>query len=91
MGLTNVNYINFSQLHAVTTKCDVLTEEFRSLFEAKTLGCLNGPVTLSTDDATRQVKCPPRRVPMAMQTKLRYELDGIVDLKVTIPVTEPTE
>ena len=37
------------------------------------------------------MKCPPRRVPIAMQTKLRYELDGLVDLKVIIPVTEPTE
>ena len=26
-----------------------------------------------------------------MQTKLRYELDGLVDLKVITPVTEPTE
>ena len=31
------------------------------------------------------------RVPIAMQTKLRYELDGLIDLKVIIPVTEPTE
>ena len=37
------------------------------------------------------MKCPPRRVPIAMQTKLRYELDGLVDLKVITPVTEPTE
>ena len=91
MGLITVNYSNFRQLHAVTTKCDALTEEFKSVFDAKTLGCLNGHVTLRTDDATRPVKCPPRRVPIAMQTKLRYELDGLVDLKVITPVTEPTE
>ena len=91
LGLITVNYINFRQLHAVTTKCDALTEEFKSVFGAKTLGCVNGPVTLRTDDATRPVKCPPRRVPIAMQTILRYELDGLVDLKVIIPVTEPTE
>ena len=91
IGLIAVNYSNFMQLHAVTTKCDALTEEFKSVFDAKTLGCLNGPVTLRTDDATRPVKCPPRRVPIAMQTKLRYELDGLVDLKVIILVTEPTE
>ncbi len=52
---------------------------------------MNGPVTLRTDDATRPVKCPPRRVPIAMQTKFRYEFDGFIDLKVIIPVTEPTE
>ena len=91
MGLITVNYSNFRQLHAVTTKCDALTEEFKSVFDAKTLGCLNGPVTLRTDDATRPVKCPPRRVAIAMQTKLRYELDGLVDLNVITPVTETTE
>ena len=90
MGLITVNYSNFRQLHAVTTKCDTLTEEFQSVFDTNTLGCMNGPVTLRTDDATRPVKCPPRRVPIAMQTKLRYELEGLVDLKVIIPVAEPT-
>ena len=89
-GIT-VNYSNFSQLQAATTKCDALTEEFKSVFDAKTLGCLNRPDTLRTDDATRPVKCPPRPVPIAMQTKLRYELDGLAGLKVIIPVTEPTE
>ena len=90
MGLIHVIYSNFRQLHAVTTKCDALTEEFKSVLDAKTIGCLDGPVTLRTDDATRPVKCPPRRVPIAMQTKLRYELDGLVDLKVIIPVAKPT-
>ena len=71
--------------------CDVLTEEFKSVFDAKTLGCLNGPVTLRTDEATRPLKCPPRRVPIAMQSKLLYELDGLIDLKVITPVMEPTE
>ena len=61
MGLITVNYSNFRQLHAVTTKYDALTEEFKSVFDAKTLGCLNGPVTLRTDDATRPVKYPPHR------------------------------
>ena len=91
MGLITVNYTNFRQLHAVTTKCDTLTEEFISVFDTKTLGCMNGLVTLRTDDATRPVKCPPRRGPIAMQTKLLYELDGLVDLQVITPVTKPTE
>ena len=91
MGLITVNYCNFTQLHAVTTKCDTLTEAFQSVFDTKTLGCLNGPVILRTGDTARPVKCPSRRVPIAMQTKLRYDLDGLVDLKVIIAVTEPTE
>ena len=91
MGLITVNYSNFRQLHSVMTKCEALTEEFKSVFDTKTLGCLNGPVTLRTDDATKPVTCPPRRVPIAMQTKLRCELDGLVDLKVITPVTKPTE
>ena len=91
MGLITVNYSNFRQLHAVTTKYEAITEEFKSVFDTKTLGCLNGPVTLRTDDATKPVKCPTRRVPIAMQTKLRFELDGLADLKVITPVTKPTE
>ena len=91
MGLITVNYTNFRQLHSVMMKCEALTEEFKSVFDKKTLGCLDGPVTLRTDDATKPVKCPPRRVPIAMQTKLRCELDGLADLKVITPVTKPTE
>ena len=91
MGLITVNYSNFRQLHSVMTKCEALTEVFKSVFDTKTLGCLNGPVTLRTDDATKPVKCPPRRVPIAMQTNLRCELDGLADLKVITPVTKPTE
>ena len=44
MGLITVNYNNSRQLHAVTTKCDALTEEFKSVFDAKTVGCLDGSV-----------------------------------------------
>ena len=91
MGLITVKYSNFRQLHAVTTKCEALTEEFKSVFDTKTLGCMNGPVTLRADDTTKPVKCPTRRVPIAMQTKLRFELDGLADLKVITPVKKPTE
>ena len=65
-GLITVNYSNFRQLHAVTTKCEALTEEFKSVFDTKTLGCLNGPVTLRTDDATKP--CSNRN---ADQTSIR--------------------
>ena len=88
MGL---NYTNVIQLLAVTTKCKALTDEFKSVFDTKTLGCLNGDVTLRTDDATKPMKCPPRRVQIAIQTKLRLELDGLADLNVITPVTKPTE
>ena len=77
MGLITVNYSNFRQLHSVMTKCEALTEEFKSVFDTKTLGCLNGPVTLRTDDATKPVKCPPRRVPISMQSKLHCELTDL--------------
>ena len=56
----------------------------------KTLGYLNGPVTLMTDDATKPMKCPHRRVPIAIQTNFRFESDGLADLKVITPVTKST-
>ena len=39
----------------------------------------------------KPVKCPPRRFPIAMQIKLRFELDGLANLKVITLVTKPTE
>ena len=67
MGLITATFSNFRQLHAATTKCEAPTEEFKSVYDTKTLGRLNGSVTLRTDDATKPLKCPPRRVLIAMQ------------------------
>ena len=71
MGLVTVNYSNVRQLRAFKTKCDTLTEEFQSVFDTKTLGCMNGPVTLMTDDATRPVKCSPP----VFQSRCRLNFD----------------
>ena len=92
MNLITVNYANFKQLHVVgRANCEAITDEFKTVFEGASIGCLPGTVSLKTEDGARPVQCPPQRVPIALQTKLKEELDDLVKSKVITPVTEPTE
>ena len=61
------------------------------MFEGASIGCLPGTVSLKTEDGARPVQCPPQRVLITLQTKLKEELDELVKSKVITPVTEPTE
>ena len=91
-NLITVNYANFKQLHAVgRANCNAITDEFKTVFEGASIGCLPGTVSLKTEDGARPVQCPPRRVPIALQYKLKEQLDDLVKSKVITPVTEPTE
>ena len=92
MNLITVNYANFKQLHAVgRANCEAITVEFKTVFEGASIGCLPGTVSFKTEDGARPVQCPQRRVPIALQSKLKEELDDLVKSKVITPVTEPTE
>ena len=92
MKLITANYANIKQLHVVgRANCDAITDEFKTVFEGSSIGCLPGTVSLKTEDGARPVQCPPRRVPIALQSKLKEELDDLVKRNVITPVTEPTE
>ena len=92
MNLITVNYANFKQLHVVgRANCDAITDELKTVFEGASIGCLPGTVSLKTEDGARPVQCPPQRVPIALQSKLKEALDALVKSKVSTPVTEPTE
>ena len=50
MKLITANYANFKQLHVVdTANCDAITDEFKTVFEGSSIGCLPGTVSLKTE------------------------------------------
>jgi hypothetical protein len=69
------------------------TEQVTSLYPDvfnRPLGTLAGTVHLEVDANVRPVITPSRRVPAALRSKFRDELDRLQDLGVITPVSEPT-
>ena len=75
--------------------CDVLAlkvkthEEFDDVFEG--LGALPGNYKIVVDETVPPVVYAPRRVPVALRPRIKTRLDELVDRKVIVTVTEPTE
>ncbi|PIK48832.1 hypothetical protein BSL78_14290 [Apostichopus japonicus] len=84
MKLIQINSENMQRVMSVT---DV--GMFPSVFENK-LGKLPGLVTLKTDGNLRPTVMPTRRVPLAIRSKLKQELDRLVNADVIAVVDEPT-
>ena len=55
------------------------------------LGCLPGSYEIAIDHLVSPVKYAPRKVPVAIKTRVKEELDRLVNLEVITPVKEPTE
>lgn len=91
MNLITVNYENFKQLHSVTPRTDNMLHKYSSVFNDSTLGDLPGKVSIVVDEHAKPVQCPPRKVPIAVKSKLKEELSKLVNLQVITPVTEPTD
>lgn len=53
-------------------------------------GILEGQYHLGLDDTARPVIHPPSRVPVAMRTKLKEELDSLTERQIIAPVDVPT-
>ena len=66
-----------------------LISKFPEVFEG--LGCLPGSHEIATDSSIPPVKHVPRKVPVSMKTRLKKELDRLVELEVIAPVKEPTD
>jgi hypothetical protein len=104
MGLITVNYGDFETVHVVTPQSEVKTgntagmttakklqAEYPSVFDGK-VGNLPGnkvQLTLS-DDAVPEAK-PARRVPEALKTKVKSELDRLEQTDVLVKVDQPTD
>ena len=83
--------LGFVSLH----NCDVLALRFKTheecddVFEG--LGALPGNYKIVVDETVPPVVHAPRRVPVALRPRIKTKLDELVDRKVIVPVTEPTE
>ena len=55
------------------------------------MGELPGEYDIVTDDSVQPKILPSRRVPVALRPKIKAKLDELVERKVIVPVTEPTE
>ncbi len=83
------------------SKCDILAltikppednssvrEEYADVFDG--LGEIPGAHTITIEDTVKPVIHAPRRVPVALRSKIKVKLDESVDRGVIVPVTEPT-
>ena len=90
MKLININNSNFitasptrpsqPQVHQLTSTENIV-QEYTDIFERE-VGSLPGTVHLETEDNASPVIIPPRRVPTALKTQLKEELDKYVKLGV---------
>ena len=68
---------------------DDIISKFPDVFEG--LGCLPGSYEIAIDHLVSPVKHAPRRVPVSIKTRVKEELDRLVNLQVITTVKEPTE
>ncbi|CAF2748036.1 unnamed protein product [Lepeophtheirus salmonis] len=65
-----------------------ITDEFSNVFEG--LGTLQGQVYLKLNDPVQPAISTSRRIPMALQPKVKAELDRLVSIRVIEHISEPT-
>lgn len=88
LGLIELTYaINQAQYQPMT-KSRVMTK-YSDLF--KVVGTLPGKSKLHLRDDAVPVIAAPRRIPEALKSRLKKELDQMVMDKIITPVTEPTD
>ena len=63
--------------------------KFPDVFEG--LGCLPGSYEIAIDHFVSLVKHAPRRIPVFIKTRVKEELDRLVNLQVITTVREPTK
>ena len=84
---TKANQTNTSELHQADPP-DIL-QEYSDLFQG--LGCLPGEHAIKIDPAVPPVIHPPRKVPVALEGKIKEEFDHMEEAGVIVCQTEPTE
>ena len=82
LGLTTLKLLQFITVHNDQFICSMNTsEQLGNLGETK--------LTLDPEKKPRQLPC--RRIPFALQEKVKIELDHMVKRGILAPITEPTE
>ena len=64
-------------------------QQFQDVFTGE--GKLAGTLHLEVDNTVKPVQLPPRKVPVAVKTKLKEELDRLDEMNIITRVTEPTD
>uniref|UniRef100_A0A2H6MZN8 Peptidase A2 domain-containing protein n=1 Tax=Micrurus carvalhoi TaxID=3147026 RepID=A0A2H6MZN8_9SAUR len=79
LQITGINSI-------VNNNLPQLLEEFADIFE-DTLGCYKGtPISLNLDPKIAPIRLKPRRVPLALKTKVDTQLDKLIAQGVLEPI-----
>ena len=92
MGLLEVKYDRFEQVNKVissTTMEDILVK-YPNVF-SDGVGTLPGAVHLEVDTSVAPVQSPPRKIPCALEQKVKMELDKLVKSGIIQPVEKPTD
>ncbi len=77
-------------LSVTETQTEVpVLEEFADVF--KGIGLFPGECTIHLDPHATPVVHPPRRIPLALRSRLKEELESMERQGVIVKVTEPTE
>ena len=80
-----INYSNFKQINYVS-----VTDRYKSVFAERLIGSTPGKVHINIESST-PVQCPPHRVPLAINSALKEELEMLVQKGVIVPEYKPTE
>ena len=92
MDLIQVRFKNILSLvaspHKETLTKEKIADQFPDVFQGT--GKLSEPYHLQIDPSAKPVVHPPRKVPLALKTALKEELDRLECLQILTPVSEPT-
>ena len=73
------------------TTTESIMQEYADVFDNKTLGCLPVQHTINLKEDAKPVIHAPRKIPVAIPSKVKEELDRMQHLGVIEPVEEPTD
>ena len=73
------------------TTTESIMQEYADVFDNKTLGCLPVQHTTNLKEDAKPVIHAPRKIPVAIRSKVKEELDRMQHLGVIEPVEEPTD
>lgn len=71
------------------TECQSIIEEYADVFQG--IGEFPGECNFRVDPDITPVVCPPRRIPIALRSRLKDELDNMESNGIICKVTEPTD
>ena len=86
MRLENILSLMASPHKEPLTK-EKLADQFPDVFQGT--GKLSEPYHLQIDPSAKPVVHPPRKVPLALKTALKEELDRLESLQILTPVSDP--